>query len=98
MSRYYIPVNYFYKKDAREMLDNILNIFILLNTYTTFVSEIKKFEPNFMNYVITRDSFKIGFVLYKLNPNLICFRKLITDFGLEYLSTQDMVEHLIQLP
>ena len=96
MSRYTVPVNYFYKKDAREMLDNILNIFILLNTHTSFISEIKIFEPNFMNYVITRDTFKIGYILYQLNPNLIYFRKLITDFGLEYISTQDMVEHLMQ--
>jgi hypothetical protein len=98
MSRYTIPVQFFYKKDAREMLDNILNIFIVLNKYTPFISEIKKYEPNFMNYVSTRDTLKIAYVLYKLNPNLIYFRKLITDFGLEWMSTKDMVEHLMQLP
>ena len=101
-SRYVIPVDYHFNKTSVDMLENIKLLFKLLDKHNC-IKKLKNYDPKFMHYINKIDKIdksinvKVANIIYQIRPDMDFYKKLILDAGLEFMHTQDIFEHLIQL-
>jgi len=101
-SRYIIPVDYHFNKTSVDMLENIKLIFTLLDKHNC-IKKLKNYDSKFMRYIDKIDksnksgNVKVANIIYQIRPNMDFYKKLIMDHNLEFMHTQDIFEHLIQL-